>query len=1160
MAILQRIALYPSERFDLPDARALQAHSANDWRYFIQGMFSEKSYIFNGFEITNHSSIFISNTAVKIKISDASFIHPESTTQAVGFYVASGSEADLEINLPSDGTSYIEADLNAIGGSLDTRAFWDVAANGGAGGEYTDEVNTVINLEVKITSNISGFTDGKIPLYKITTTSGVATKVEDCRKLFYSLVEGGSGPDLENRYGWSSYPDADHAQLATPSSVTNASQPKPFQGGDKNIKTLKNWMDAMMTALVQHKGSTYWYQQALSVPQVYQNSSLSVLIGGTWKHESGIAGTLSLTGNSTLYRMGQSNNCTLSQFILPVDLATNRILFVILPDDEAVSFGMGQDGDAPVSPKKVSNVTYNTIQVTDGGNYVTTGGNIRVKNVVYSYSAYSEAGGYGTFSDVSPDPTSIVDALNQDYVYQEADGGTGYYHYGASAAVPGIANGSSEGAERVYWLAIFDGTSKIIMRNGDLEVGEEIQVGDNTSLALISYIGSTGEADSSPVYNVNTIPNGTNLTEAIATAFEVIETPIYDEVIIDSAGAGLASGSTVILPTNTKTSTAAFYTVGTSELKVFENGLLLRPRLSTDASTGGDYIEVGTAGNVSNSIQLQKPMAAGSTLRFVVDGVGGAGTTSGIIPVVSVSNPINNGMFTGTTSFPGNTTIINNGYVGILNSTPTDPLHIKNSQTSPLYMNIENPAGSGTTTLAGAKYTTYNGTASTTGLYVGHTANTYTYDAIGANTSFVDGVGVGGLALAANNAAGELKFYTGGLNKRMVIDSAGRVGIGVAAPTAYLDVRSGGFGVGETSGNTGRFNFYSASYSVPTATYVPINLRDGDPSLSVGENYRIRLFTAATSATTGAVYIINQSGSSTWTAKLVSAQDTASNNPQLRVNGTAVEVYHNHASTYSITAMVEGYTNANSTVVHPAFFGLDASMTYLLGNLGVGTESPSYKLDVNGNIIAVGTKTGSSGYGGNIRFRDDTGTMRWLSGLLGTPGAVNYSIYDVVNSTTRLMIDTSGNVGIGTTPSQKLSVAGTVESTTGGFKFPNGTIQTIAANTYDAIVGSGSQATHSTITAALAAISTDGKIFIMPGTYSETLSINKRCSIEGAGYGTNLTGAVTMSVDYTTLRSVRFATSLTLTCNGSFVRDCFAASAATITDSGTANSKLIIVE
>ena len=58
---------------------------------------------------------------------------------------------------------------------------------------------------------------------------------------------------------------------------------------------------------------------------------------------------------------------------------------------------------------------------------------------------------------------------------------------------------------------------------------------------------------------------------------------------------------------------------------------------------------------------------------------------------------------------------------------------------------------------------------------------------------------------------------------------------------------------------------------------------------------------------------------------------------------------------------------------------------------------------------------------------------------------------------TTLTVTSGGNVGVGTTsPTQKLQVAGTVYSTSGGFKFPDGTTQASAASgTGGGIGGSG---------------------------------------------------------------------------------------------------------
>jgi hypothetical protein len=96
------------------------------------------------------------------------------------------------------------------------------------------------------------------------------------------------------------------------------------------------------------------------------------------------------------------------------------------------------------------------------------------------------------------------------------------------------------------------------------------------------------------------------------------------------------------------------------------------------------------------------------------------------------------------------------------------------------------------------------------------------------------------------------------------------------------------------------------------------------------------------------------------------------------------------------------------------------------GNVGIGTTAPTNKLTVNGGIDFSGSAFSGSG----------TGIWQQAINKLGF----------VTAGSTRFIIDATGNVGIGTTtPAQKLSVVGVIESTTGGVKFPDNTVQTSAA-------------------------------------------------------------------------------------------------------------------
>lgn len=104
------------------------------------------------------------------------------------------------------------------------------------------------------------------------------------------------------------------------------------------------------------------------------------------------------------------------------------------------------------------------------------------------------------------------------------------------------------------------------------------------------------------------------------------------------------------------------------------------------------------------------------------------------------------------------------------------------------------------------------------------------------------------------------------------------------------------------------------------------------------------------------------------------------------------------------------------------------------GNTGIG-GNPTVKLDVYGNAISVGV-TGS-GTGGNIRMRADSGTARWLVGILGSPGVTSFSIYDLVAGAERIGIDSTGLIGYGVTPTAAQGLLQLAGSASGGIKLGN---------------------------------------------------------------------------------------------------------------------------
>ncbi len=72
------------------------------------------------------------------------------------------------------------------------------------------------------------------------------------------------------------------------------------------------------------------------------------------------------------------------------------------------------------------------------------------------------------------------------------------------------------------------------------------------------------------------------------------------------------------------------------------------------------------------------------------------------------------------------------------------------------------------------------------------------------------------------------------------------------------------------------------------------------------------------------------------------------------------------------------------------------------------------------------------------------GTIQQADLPFGVPDGHSLDAADG-SPTDAVYVDNDGNVGIGTAPGEQLTVAGRIESTSGGFKFPDGTTQTTAA-------------------------------------------------------------------------------------------------------------------
>jgi hypothetical protein len=411
--------------------------------------------------------------------------------------------------------------------------------------------------------------------------------------------------------------------------------------------------------------------------------------------------------------------------------------------------------------------------------------------------------------------------------------------------------------------------------------------------------------------------------------------------------------------------------------------------------------------------------------------------------------------------------------------------------------------------------------------------------------------------------------FTAGGSERMRIDSSGRVGIGTSSPANSIEVNYATVGTGNGSNNAlalvyNSSSMYAQHFMDSNGIYNIYADQQGvaGGNLTLHADNNIRFSTGSWTSAIGDV-VIDSSGNVG-----IGTNSPSSFNSQARnlVVGTGsgangITIYSGNTSTADILFAdgtsgndpVRGGINYNHSNNSMNFRVNDSPKMYILssGNVGIGTNSPTEKLEVTGNLILdaidsnIKIKSGVGGTTGAVNWTLNTDSTSYASislpydtrattGLLiqttaGYPITLNAGngVIFKEDSSEKMRIDSSGNVGIGTSsPSTALDVNGTVKATafqgdgsaltgiSGGGKI--GQVVTSNLTTHNSITTSGW--TDTGITATITPSSASSKILILWKVFFSNASGDGfsgklvRASTDiGTGTGTGTQGTMTFA-------------------------------------------------
>lgn len=262
MAVQRSVNWISQARVDVPDMRAVESSVRNDFDQLIQAFATgtTQGYVMRGFNILMAGAIGGASNSLVLQVDPGALLHIAASQSGTILMVPAGTP-NQQLNSATNtnvvgafspsAINYVTIDyIRFIDPTTSAQVYiWNPTSN------TETSLNTPRAQILEYQIHISTVTPppNLLPIAVVLTDSGNnVISITDARWLFCRLGTGGANPNPAYSYPWL------QGRSENPSTSTSNGS-NPFTGGDKDIGSLKELLNALMSIIKEMKGTPFWY-------------------------------------------------------------------------------------------------------------------------------------------------------------------------------------------------------------------------------------------------------------------------------------------------------------------------------------------------------------------------------------------------------------------------------------------------------------------------------------------------------------------------------------------------------------------------------------------------------------------------------------------------------------------------------------------------------------------------------------------------------------------------------------------------------------------------------------------------------------------------------------------------------------------------------------